>query len=587
MTASPRVPSPVLRVLGYRGLVGGAIVAAAVAVASVARPAAAADPTLDFAFFRERIEPVLQSVCAECHAGKGQGKFAVIARAPGVKIPEAESKTNFDVVSKLVAPGKPEKSPFLLKPLAVADGGVAHKGGDKIFKGTPAHRAWVDFINGGKGSPSAGASAPSAPGQPDFGYFVARVEPVLLGVCAQCHAAPGKGQFSLVVRAPGVRLTTADHRANFETVLRLLTPGKPERSPFLLKPLAERDGGAKHQGGDRISKGDANHTAWTEFINGVKGPPPPEDAAPEEALPAIGDQGLVLQVETGTIRGDATFSTVEGATGTAAVPGAGGGRVALRFRASRRSDYALMLRAGPGFRGARVRVNGGDPLDVPASPAGFTEVSPVVPLDGGRPLDGRAGKLTLEGEALAMDGREGTARFLSPADLAHTRVTAVVSVPGADETGRDDAWLLFDCLDHQNGKFFGLSDGGRRVVMGVVEGGRPRIVKSAAAPVVGGATPVRLTVDLVDGLAVGRVDDKPLVFVNFDRELGAARFGFQTHGLATVRELAASMRTDEVHRAKFSTGAVFSLTRGPHALEIELLPQGAPIDAVVVKEVAP
>jgi hypothetical protein len=32
---------------------------------------------------------------------------------------------------------------------------------------------------------------------------------------------------------------------------------------------------------------------------------------------------------------------------------------------------------------------------------------------------------------------------------------------------------------------------------------------------------------------------------------------------------------------------VFSLTRGPHALEIELLPQGAPIDAVVVKEVAP
>ena len=30
---------------------------------------------------------------------------------------------------------------------------------------------------------------------------------------------------------------------------------------------------------------------------------------------------------------------------------------------------------------------------------------------------------------------------------------------------------------------------------------------------------------------------------------------------------------------------MFSLTRGPHALEIELLPQGAPIDAVVVQGV--
>jgi len=564
----------------------GAALVAGVAVASLGRPAGAADPTLDLSFFRERIEPVLQSVCAECHAGKGQGRFALIARAPGVKIPEAESQKNFETVSKLVKPGKPDKSEFLLKPLAVADGGAVHKGGDRIFKGTPAHKAWLDFIGGAKGTAPAAAMA-SSPGQPDLGYFVANVEPVLLGVCAQCHAAPGKGQFSLVVRAPGVRPSGADHRANFETVLRLLTPGKPERSLFLMKPLAERDGGAKHQGGDRISKGDRNHTAWTEFIHGVKGPPPPEDAAPEEALPSVGDQGLVLEVEAGTLRGDASFATVEGAKGTAAVPGAGGGRVALRFRAPRRSDYTLALRAGPGFRGARLRLDGGDPLDVPASAAGFSEMAPVVPLDGGRPLDGRAGRLTLDGEMLAMDGREGTARFLSPADLAHTKLTAVVTVPVVDDTGRDDAWLLFDCLDHQNGKFFGLSDGGRRVVMGVIEGGRPRIVKSVAAPVVGGATPVRLGVDLVDGLAIGRVDDQPLLFVNFDRNLGAARFGIQTHGLAVVRDLAAHLGADEVHRARFSTGAVFSLTRGSHDLEIELLPQGASIDAVVVKEAAP
>ena len=102
-----------------------------------------------------------------------------------------------------------------------------------------------------------------------------------------------------------------------------------------------------------------------------------------------------------------------------------------------------------------------------------------------------------------------------------------------------------------------------------------------------GLAPVALAVDLVDGVAVGRLDGKAVLFVNFDTGLGAARFGFLTHGLATVREMTASRGTEEVHRVKFSTGAVFLLTRNNHALEIELLPQGAAVDAVVVKDVTP
>jgi hypothetical protein len=120
--------------------------------------------------------------------------------------------------------------------------------------------------------------------------------------------------------------------------------------------------------------------------------------------------------------------------------------------------------------------------------------------------------------------------------------------------------------------------------MGVIEAGRPRIVKAAPAPVVGGETPVALGVDLADGIAVGRVDGKPTMFVNFDKGLGAGKFGFQTHGTAVVREMVAHRGGEEVHRVALSTGAVFPLTRGDHTLEVDLVPQGAAVDSVTVKE---
>src|SRR5687767_5153846 len=153
-----------------------AVVAAAAAFASRGE---AADAPPDFGHFREKIEPVLQSVCVQCHAGKGKGAFALMARARGKVVTEAESRKDFETVLKLLVPGKPMQSKFLLKPLAEKDGGVKHQGGDRIFKGTPAYKAWVDFIEGTKGTGSKSTSAPaapaaalasSAPGQPDFGF---------------------------------------------------------------------------------------------------------------------------------------------------------------------------------------------------------------------------------------------------------------------------------------------------------------------------------------------------------------------------------------------------------------------------------
>ena len=464
--------------------------------------------------------------------------------------------------------------------------------------------AVVAFINGtkgegtkgegGKGAAPAGTAptaTTSAPGQPDLGYFMARVEPVLLGVCAQCHAGAGRGQLAIITHVGGTRFPLADHRKNYDTVVKLLMPGHPEQSKFLLKPLAERDGGVKHQGGDRITKGDANYVAWTEFINGTKGPPPPEDPPPEVELPTVSEKGLEFEAEAMQISGDAAVAPMDGARGgkdgkgSVVAPGPGGGRLTASFRTARGGDYALTLRmTGGTARGVRVRVDGGEPVDVDAPKEGFGEVSPLLPLDNGKPLDGRAGRLTIEGDAIKMDGRQGMARFLSPADLAHKKIEVKIAIPAGDDPARDDAWLLFDCLNQENGKFFGLADAGKKVVMGVIESNRPRVVKSIATP--SGAPCEKLSVELIDGVAVGRLDGKPVLFVNFDRNLGAARFGFMTHGVATVSDLTAWHGAEEVHRMHPSMGGVFHLRRSNHSLEVELLSGGSALDVVTVKELS-
>ncbi len=557
-----------------------------------ARDAQAADPAPDFSYFKERIEPVLQQVCAQCHAGKGKGSFGLIVHAVGAPFPDEEHRVNYATALKLIVPGKPEQSKFLLKPLAKRDGGIKHEGNDRIFKGTPAYSAWVDFINGVKGevaSKPAPTAPTSAPGQPDLGFFMARVEPVLLGVCSRCHAGVGKGQFALIIHEGGTRFPLADHRKNYDTVTRLLVPGKPESSKFLLKPLAERDGGVKHTGGDLITKGDANYKSWVDFINGVKGPPPPDDAPPEEELPTASATGLVFQAEDLKASGDITITTTAGGS-KVAMPGPAGGRLTGKFRANRAGDFQIALKAIAATRGMRLRIDGGEPLDVEVIGHGAVEVTPRIPLDGGKPLDARLGRLAVVDDAISMDGREGTARFLAPVDTAHAKIEAIVRIPGPDEPGRDDAWLLFDCLDQENGKFFGLVDGGRKLVMGVLEGGRPRIQKSVPVPegtLLDGKTPVTLGVAILDGVAVGRFQGKAVLFVNFDRGLGAARFGFLTHGIASVSSLAIQgFQGEDIHRMKLTVGGVVHLRKGNHTFDIELLAAGASLDSLTVKDLA-
>jgi hypothetical protein len=335
-----------------------------------------------------------------------------------------------------------------------------------------------------------------------------------------------------------------------------------------------------------------NLAAWVEFIRGVKGPPVPEDAPVEPEPPTVLEStGLVLQAEEMTRAGDLALvdapgdakpgAAKPGEAARAVAPGAAGGTLRGTFRTSRSGEYALTLRVGPGTRPLRVRVDGGEFLDVESPTGAAAEVGPRVVLDGGKPVEGRRGRLVVEGDAVRLDGREGVARFLAAADLAHTRIDAVISTPPVDDPARDDAWLLFDCLDEENGRFFGISDAGRKVVMGVVEAGRPRVLKSVPMPA--GAAAERLSVELTAGVAVGRLDGKPVAFVNFDR-LQAGRFGFLTHGVMTVKECVAKHGAEEVHRLRPSLGGVFALRRASHSIEIQLPPGAGALDALIVKE---
>jgi hypothetical protein len=137
------------------------VLAAWVKTGSEAPDTIHASQILDFATYRAKVEPVLLNPregggaeaggvpCVSCHT-------TVITRmrlqplAEGSTTwTEAQSRRNFEVVSRLVVPGQPGQSMLVLKPLSSSEGGVAEHAGGKYFKSKddPEYKALVDFIN--------------------------------------------------------------------------------------------------------------------------------------------------------------------------------------------------------------------------------------------------------------------------------------------------------------------------------------------------------------------------------------------------------------------------------------------------------
>jgi hypothetical protein len=167
--------------------------------------------------------------------------------------------------------------------------------------------------------------------------------------------------------------------------------------------------------------------------------------------------------------------------------------------------------------------------------------------------------------------------------IDHKAVELELTMPDLEDGG-DDAWLLFDMDDPWNGKFAGIVDAGRSFVIGLLEGGVPRVLASAEAPPADPEHPHRLIrVEYLPGVAVGRLDGHPLVFLHLGSQLTEGFFGAETHGKMTVERLGV-FEDWEVHKVAFRSAPAVPLSAGVHVLQVEVPIGGAALDQVTIRE---
>jgi hypothetical protein len=130
----------------------------------------ASRPTLDYEFFKTKVEPIFlkkrepdHARCYVCHeTSHHSGRDFFLERlAPGASFwTEEQSRANFKTVSKLVTPGNPLASLFVIMPLAPEAGGIAdtHQGG-RQFR-TQDDPDWKNMAAWVRGEKAGGSSAP-------------------------------------------------------------------------------------------------------------------------------------------------------------------------------------------------------------------------------------------------------------------------------------------------------------------------------------------------------------------------------------------------------------------------------------------
>jgi hypothetical protein len=103
------------------------------------RAASPADtPSLDYTFFKERVQPIFlkkrpgHARCVTCHA-HGSPPLQPLA-AGTADWNDEQSRKNFAMWKQFVVPGNPQKSPLLVHPLATDAGGDHFHAGGKHWK---------------------------------------------------------------------------------------------------------------------------------------------------------------------------------------------------------------------------------------------------------------------------------------------------------------------------------------------------------------------------------------------------------------------------------------------------------------------
>lgn len=113
-------------------------------------------PTLDYEFFKTKIEPIFlkkregHTRCYVCHE-ESNNAFRLEKLPAGATFwTEEQSRKNFDTVSALVVPGDPANSRLLLQPLAPEAGGNTFHSGGRQFasKDDPDWKTLAQWVAG-------------------------------------------------------------------------------------------------------------------------------------------------------------------------------------------------------------------------------------------------------------------------------------------------------------------------------------------------------------------------------------------------------------------------------------------------------
>ncbi|HXV86392.1 MAG TPA: hypothetical protein VD793_06820, partial [Gemmatimonadales bacterium] len=244
------------------------------APAALPVPGASVQGSLDFQFYRERVEPIFirpragygpgLSPCATCHVQSGTPlKLQPLQEGEGGRVfwSEEQSRRNFQAASRLVVPGRPEQSRLLNKPLAVAAGGTPYHVGGKFWdtRDDPEWRTLADWVRsaGAAGTGAEVAAGETAPPALDFEFFRTCVQRVFLNQrpglvqCVHCHGAEPRN-FAPEIPEGRSFWNLEESRRNFAVLRRYIEPGFPLMSRFLTHPLAPEAGGDHfHAGGRR------------------------------------------------------------------------------------------------------------------------------------------------------------------------------------------------------------------------------------------------------------------------------------------------------------------------------------------------
>jgi hypothetical protein len=255
------------------------------AVPQAAAPSAFPGPG-DVDAYRKNIEAMFMrdrggtmpgyAACVMCHTWQTSLRFRLDTPSTDAGWTPEQSRRNFDAVTKVVNSASPENSLLLLKPLAPEAGGMGHTGG-AFWKSRqdPEYQMVLKWIR----SLPADRYVPPRAAPVDFEFFRSCVQRVFQNPreghirCSNCHnASAGVMAFAPVAADGRSEWNEQEAKRAFAVISRLVVPGNPVESRFLLKPLHPDGGGSYAHNGPRRwqSRDDPEWQMLAAWVRGEK-----------------------------------------------------------------------------------------------------------------------------------------------------------------------------------------------------------------------------------------------------------------------------------------------------------------------------